>query len=151
MGLLHSSLQTVAGAIQQTLGADVEVKDHPGRFTERELGQIVKKRKAVRVAIEAIDTIQVQGNGQKRTQVQFNAFVMCADQPGQDRHEAALAIVETLAATLPFANWGDAETFRAVAPATIDIQNLYSGEVEGKGIAWWAVSWTQGISGTQGE
>lgn len=144
MGVFNDALDTVTAEIQTALGADIEVKDHPGRFTDKELGQILTKRKAVRVAIEDIPGIKVEGDGIRGADIRFIAFVLCADQRGEDRHRAATEIVEELAALVPFNRWGRESMFRAVTPDSVQIENLYSGEISnGKGLAWWAVSWNQ--------
>jgi len=146
MGNIAQALTTIVDQLQVAIGTDVEVKEHPGRFTEDELGKILIKRKAVRIAIEGFPKIDVQGNGLRLAQVRFNAFVICADLKGEDRHKVALEITEQLAGLITYATWDDPVKFASVSPATVAIENLYSGDLSnGKGIAWWAISWTQAI------
>lgn len=143
---LHQALTTITSSIQQKLGNDIEVKDHPGRFTQSELNQIVLKRRAVRVALEQLETVRVEGDGIREANARFVAFVICGDARGEDRHAAALDIVEKLTGMVTYSQWDAPDVFRAVPPATISVSNLYSGEIDGgKGIAWWAISWVQGI------
>jgi len=145
MGLFNDALDTITAALKDQLEG-IEVKDHPGRFTEQELGQLLIKRQAVRVAIEDVVEFSVDGSGRKRSDVRFIAFIFCADTHGEDRHRAATTIAEHIAHIVVYARWGKEKMFKAVEPATIAIENLYSGEVDkGKGLAWWAVSWTQTI------
>jgi len=144
MGTLNQALTEVTAGIAAGLDDDIEVRHHPGRFTEDELGRILTKHKAVRVAIEAIESMRVEGTGLREANVRFAALVICSDRRGEDRHETALQIVEDLLALLPMNRWGS-DQFRALLPASIEIQNLYNGDINGKGIAFWAVTWTQGI------
>jgi hypothetical protein len=145
MGALQRALSDVTAAMAQALEERVEVKGHPGRFTEDELGRIVLKHKAVRVAIEAVESVTVEGGGLRQANVRFAALVICGDRRGEDRHEAALEIIEDIVALVPYASWGDQQRYKAVAPNSVEITNLYNGDINGKGIAFWAVTWTQGI------
>jgi len=146
MGLFNDALDTVTQALDTALGNDIEVRDHPGRFTDDEFGKILLKPRSVRVAIEQIPDVEVEGDGVRKATVRFVAFILCADTRGEDRHKAALEIVEQITGIVVYNRWGKPEQFRSVAPDTITAENLYSGEIDnGKGLAWWAVSWTQAI------
>lgn len=146
MGLLNDALDIITAEIQKKLPGDVEVKSHPGRFTDSELGQILRKRKAVRVAFEELPELTVDGDGVRGATALFMAFVLCSDTQGEDRHRAALDLVEVLAGIVTYNRWGRPEMFRAVEPGSITAENLYSGEISnGKGLAWWALYWKQTI------
>lgn len=144
MGTLQAALQSVAATLAEQLPSDVSVQEHPGRFTEDELNRVLVQRKAVRVAIEGVESMEVEGGGLRKAQVRFAALVICSDQRGEDRHAAALELTEAIAGALPYQRWGNAKN-EAVLPSTIDVQNLYSGDINGKGIAFWALTWTQSI------
>jgi hypothetical protein len=150
MGTLTTALQDVTAALATAAGADVEVSDHPGRFTEDELGRIVTQPKAVRVAIEGVESMGVEGGGLREALVTFSALVICSDVAGADRHQSALEITEKLATMIPYNSWGQPRTYKAVAPNSVEVQNLYSGDINGRGIAFWAITWTQTIR-QQGE
>lgn len=146
MSVLLSALSTVESEICKALPQGIEVKQHPGRFTEGELSKVLTKRKAVRVAVEGVDRVEVAGDGLREATVRFSAFVICSDYRGDDRHEAAIEIVEQLVTLVTYSRWGNERLFAAVRPADIDVENLYSGDLSnGKGIAMWGVSWVQNI------
>jgi len=148
MASIDSALTTVTQGIQAAL-PDIDVAEHPGRFTEDELGRTLTKKQAVRVAIERINSFEAQGNGVVNAEIQFAAFVICSDKKGEDRHQTALVLIEQLAGLVTFARWNKPDTFRAANPADIAIDNLYSGPLSnGKGIAMWVVTWNQQIRST---
>ena len=149
MGAITDALTTITAGIAQALAAEVDVQEHPGRFTEEELTQILLKQRSVRVAVEQIPALEVESSGVRKAEIQFSAVVICADRKGVDRHQEALNIVETLASLIPYATWGDRQRFRAVEPKNITADNLYSGDIRGKGIAMWALSWKQTIRNPQ--
>jgi hypothetical protein len=143
--VLRDALEAVTAGLAEALGPAVQVADHAGRFTARELGQVVLARQAVRVAIEGIPSAEVDGTGLRKANVRFIAFVICADTPTEYRHHAALRLVEVIAGALPYQTWGRPERFRPVAPGEIAMDNLLTDEHDGKGVAWWGVSWTQAV------
>ena|GEM_PF-2612744 len=150
MGLFNDALDAITEQLRGTFGDEVDVKDHPGRFTDDELGKIIlRKRKNIRVAVEDIPALTVEGTGVRAAQARFIAFVLCSDGRGEDRHRAALDLVEELAKTVIYNRWDRPEMFKATTPDSITAENLYSGEISsGKGLAWWSVSWTQDIKRT---
>jgi len=148
MASIDTALATVTQGIASYL-PDIDVSEHPGRFTEDELGRTLTKQQAVRVAIERINNFNAQGNGIVEAEIQFAAFVICADKRGEDRHKTALVLIEKLAGLVTYARWDRPETFRAAIPDEIAIDNLYSGPLSnGKGIAMWVVTWNQKIRAT---
>lgn len=146
MGVINSALDIITEQLCEKFGSDIEVKDHPGRFTDDELGRILRKPKAIRVAVEQLPELKVEADGIRGATARFIVFVLCSDTKGEDRHRAALDIVEELAAFVVYNRWGRPDMFQAVSPSTIAAENLYSGEIStGKGLAWWALTWTQVI------
>lgn len=150
MGTLTTALTDITAALAAIVSDDVEVTDHPGRFTEDELGRTVTQSKAVRVAIEGVERMSVEGGGLREAEVRFSALVICSDRDGADRHQSALEITEQLVAKIPYASWDKPKTYKAVPPNTVEVQNLYNGDINGRGIAFWAITWTQNIR-QQGE
>ena len=153
MVTLHDALSAVTAGIEAALaaasgGPPPDVDQHPGRFTEAELGALVLKKRAVRVAIEAVPQVQVTGPGALQAQLLLSAFVICGDTLTAPRHQAALALTDTLLAALPYQRWG-VSYLTAVLPASLRADNLYSGEINGRGVALWALSWQQGFTNTQ--
>jgi len=147
MGFINTALTAIEDQLKTLVPSEVQVKQHPGRFTEDELSKTLIKRKAVRLAIEGFEKQSVQGNGIRMVQARFIAHVICSDIKGEDRHTAALDIVEQLVGVVAYAQWGDEAIFNSpVSPASIEVTNLYSGDLSnGKGIAWWSISWVQAI------
>lgn len=151
MGQIASALTAVTEALAAAM-PEVDVAEHPGRFTEDELGKYAMKQQAVRVAVEQVPAFESRGDGLRQASVRFVAFVICTDIRGQDRHQAALDIAEDIGTSVVFSQWNQPERFRAVAPDEVEITNLYSGPLSnGRGIAWWAVTWTQQIKATNKE
>ena len=117
MAALHDALAAVTAGIEAAIGDPrVDVASHPGRFTEAELERLILKQRAVRVGIEQVAELQTQGPGQVRAQILFAAFVVCGDSLAAPRHQAALALTDTLLAALPYQRWG-VSYLTAVLPA----------------------------------
>ena len=149
MATLHDALSAVTAGIEAALaaasgGPPPDVDQHPGRFTEAELGALVLKKRAVRVAIEAVPQVQVTGPGAIQAQLLLSAFVICGDTLTAPRHQAALALVHQLLQAIPHQRWGTSY-LRPALPASLQVDNLYGGEIGSRGVALWAISWQQGF------
>jgi hypothetical protein len=123
----------------------IRVEDHPGRFTETELGRILTKKRSVRVAVEQVPTLQILGSGHFKAELLFTVFIICSDTRDQGRHRSALALAEKILKAVPHNRW-QTQFLKPVLPASINADNLYSSEIDKKGIALWALSWQQGFS-----
>ena len=143
MATLHDALIEITAGIRQALDPSIDVDQHPGRFTEAELGTLVLKKRAVRVAIEAVPQVSVNGPGAIQAQLLMSAFVICGDSAVAPRHQAALTIVHQLLGHIPHQRWGT-QYLRPALPASLTVDNLYNGEIDRKGIALWGVAWQQG-------
>ena len=143
MATLHDALIEITTGIKQALDPSIDVDQHPGRFTEAELGTLVLKKRAVRVAIEAVPQVSVNGPGAIQAQLLMSAFVICGDSAVAPRHQAALTIVHQLLGHIPHQRWGT-QYLRPALPASLTVDNLYNGEIDRKGIALWGVAWQQG-------
>lgn len=144
MAALPDALAAVTAGIAGLLDPLIDVASHPGRFTEGELERLILKTRAVRVGLEQITDLQTQGTGQIRAQLVLSAYVVCGDSPAAPRHLAALGLVDTLLAGIPYQRWATPWLTPAL-PGSLRADNLYSGEINAKGIALWALSWQQGI------
>jgi hypothetical protein len=143
MATLRDALTSITTGITQVLDPDIDVAEHPGRFTEPELGQIVTKKRAVRVAIEALPQVNISGPGKIQAQLLMSAFVICGDSHIGPRHQVALDIVHQLLRAVPHQRWG--QTYlRPALPASLSVDNLYNGEIDRRGISLWAIAWQQG-------
>lgn len=119
-----------------------ECAAHPGRVNLDEVNRWGATTPAVRVAVLGLDRGDAQDDGRTLYPIRMCAYIVTADTRGLGRDDAALAIVETLAARLPGAAWGAAA---ADLPTDIKADNLYAGDVGRTGIALWAVTWTQRV------
>lgn len=117
---------------------------HGGRFTAAELARVSAATPAVRVACVQVASIRLSGSGERRVRTRWVATVTTTsqDRRGVMRDELALEIVERLSLLLVRQSWG-IEQIRPVDPDTIVANNLFGAELEGRGIAMWAVSWEQ--------
>ena len=143
MATLRNALTTITAGLAAALDSSIDVAEHPGRFTEAELGQIVLKKRAVRVAIEAVPEVTVTGPGGIQAQLLMSAFVICGDSHAGPRHQVAIDLIEQIALAVPHQRWG-VSYLRPALPASLTIDNLYNGEIDAKGIALWAIAWQQG-------
>ena len=122
-----------------------DVDSHPGRFTEAELERMLLSNKAVRIAIETAPGLTINGQGIHQARLLMAAYIICGDSGGVDRHKSALEIVEHIIGLLPY-NRFDTTYLRSIDPKTITAENLYSGEIDNRGIAMWGVSWEQTVT-----
>ena len=122
-----------------------DVSSHPGRFTEQELSRLLTAKKAVRIAIENTQSVSVTGQGIQEARLLVAAYIICSDSKNNSRHLSALDLTEAVIRELPFNRFGT-NTLRPVEPKTISAENLYSGEIDRKGIALWGISWEQTLS-----
>lgn len=145
---INPYLETVTAAIKSHLG-DVcrDVESHPGRFTEAELKRISISPRAVRIAVEDILETQVSPMKKVSYRLLMAAFVICSDRDGPDRSESAIELVEKVISALPRNRW-NSDDYKPVLESSISAQNLYNGEIERRGIAMWAITWNQTITGT---
>ena len=140
---LHDALLAVTAGIEAALAdSTIDVDDHPGRFSDEELKRVVRKRRAVRVAIEKLPQMSVTGPGKVRVSLLFSAVVVCADTPGASRHHSALTITQAIVEALPHQRW-NTDYLGPVLPQSIRADNLYSGAIDNQGVAMWGVSWQQ--------
>lgn len=145
--MINECLDVVTDAVTTELSSLCsDVEKHPGRFTETELVLVARKKRAVRVAVEDILEVNVSGLNKRSYKLLMVAFVVCSDKAGSDRTESAIQITEKLISVLPRNRW-NSEHYKPVLESSINAQNLYNGEINSKGVAMWAVSWHQTISG----
>ena len=146
--------------------AAVDCKAHGGRFDLGELGRFRLAAPAIRAACLGIASAREDGEGAAILDFRLVAFVIARDAGGEKRGEQGRRLADRLAFELSRAQedadgndlWVRA-TFSAVelekgrpggargrdigSPREIRAANLYSGKLDGKGIALWAVTWLQ--------
>lgn len=113
---------------------------HGGRFTPGDIKRYAMKSPAVLVACLGIVSFTDDGGGSLDALAQWGAFVVTTDRAKLPRDVGALAIVEALAPVIATNNWsGEASDL----PEGIKGDNLYSGSIDGAGVALWAITWRQ--------
>ena len=141
--MFNEALETISDYLEANLADHTkDVASHPGRFSEDELSRLLTGKKAVRVAIENTQSVSVDGQGIHEAKLLMAAYVICSDTHDAPRHKSALAITEAIVELLPFNRFG-LNNLKPVTPASISAENLYSGEIDRKGIALWGISWEQ--------
>ena len=146
--MFNDALDAVTSHLKNLLVDEAkDVESHPGRFTQDELKRLLTKKRAVRVAIEQSPSLTVTGQGFRDVTLIMAAYVICSDAKESDRHKSALSLVETILQELPFCRFGT-DNLMPVNAGTVTAENLYSGEIDRKGIAMWGVSWELTVKNT---
>ena len=120
----------------------LHVSAYQGRFNVDELKRVNLKLPALQVAILGSQKIEVIETEERDIHLQLAAFIITHDQKRLKREEAVLAIVERLALLIPYQRWNDAH---ALPATTVQIENLFSSQMDKQGVALWAVSWAQSL------
>ena len=158
---------------QWLLSDNADCEPHGGRFAPEELGRFDVRLPSVRAAILAIasarddgdaalldfrlaavviadrDSLEEAGGAQARRLADRVAFELAREQRGDDGRflwpRAAFS-----AAELDLA--GESHRWEDIGdPREIRAANLYSGEIDGDGIAIWAVTWLQEFRARPGD
>ena len=118
-----------------------EITRHVGRFDKpNEIKNwLSKKDGGIRIAALRVRNIEQIG-GELSGDVEFVAYVFCADVYGHSRDQRAEVIAGRLAKSL-LANKGIPTANKKANSLNMD--NLYSGDVDGLGLAIWSVTWSQ--------
>jgi len=114
---------------------------HVGRFDKPSeiKNWLSNKDGGIRIAALRVRNMEQLG-GQLTGDVEFVAYVFCADVFGHSRDQRAEVIAGRLAKAL-IANKGVPTANRKATNLNMD--NLYSGDVDGIGLAIWSVTWSQ--------
>lgn len=118
-----------------------EITRHVGRFDKPDeiKNWMSRKDGGIRIAALRVRNID-QSAGQMTGDVDFVAYVFCTEQFGYSRDQRAEVIAGRLAKLL-LANKGVPTANKKAESLYMD--NMYSGDVDGLGLAVWSVSWTQ--------
>lgn len=118
-----------------------EITRHVGRFDKPDEIKSWMSRKdgGIRIAALRVRNIEQIG-GAMQGDVDFVAYVFCTEQFGYSRDQRAEVIAGRLAKLL-LANRGVPTAKQKAENLYMD--NMYSGDVDGLGLAIWSVSWTQ--------
>lgn len=123
-----------------------ECKPHDGRFDLDELKSFITRAPGVRVACLGFKAGKETAYGfEWRHEAMMAAYVVTKDQKGLARGDAAMAIVETIAAIAGGSRWGQSADHVGEA-MQVEAQNLYSRELGKTAVALWVVGWMQPVS-----
>lgn len=135
----------IVAGIRETLPEAIRdnCRTHGGRFDKGEIKRIAMKSPAILVACLGLVDAAPDGAEGVNATFAWGAFVVTTDKPQLPRDAGALALVSILAGVVPDNRWGCDD---AGYPDKIRGDNLYSGAVDGAGIALWAVTWNQRLT-----
>ncbi len=132
--------QSIKDTIESEVEGFAEVYLHGGRFDEAELKRWAVKAPSAVVGMLGIPSMDYD-TGQLAAKVEWGVFIITKDTVDMKRDAAALVLVEALLGVVrPEQRWNDDA---AHMPEQIKAQNLYHGTLDSKGVAIWAVTWTQ--------
>lgn len=118
------------------------VEGHGGRFDAKELMRVSAKAPAVFVAAMLLSEI-TRRHSETTATISWAVFVVAKDQPNNvTRDVVALTIAEAIGKIVPDNRWGlDGQC--EGTPTSIRAQNMFSAEIDAKGVAMWGLSWQQ--------
>ena len=140
-GDIKLTRDAIVASIKAAVPGLYTCESHGGRFDAAELGRYSKLAPAVLVAAVSVPTLS-DGKDQI-AEVRWAAFIVTRDTPSATRDVAALDYAEAVMRTVKLNRWG---LDNAQKPERLAADNLFSGQLDRKGIALWAVSWQQGVS-----
>lgn len=129
-------------AIKTALPHLRECEAHPGRFNLDELKRFLTKAPSVRVACLGIGRFEREASGMIDCDVQFAAFVLT---DGSVRLPGGAAAVNIITALVPLIDRNDWGLENVGAAVVTRAENLYGGDLDNKGVALWALTWTQTV------
>lgn len=133
-----NTIRTALGATAKHVGA------HSGRFDAGELARVSVNAPAVFISALAQSGIN-NSNGSSSATVSWAAFVVTTNVPQVPRDVSALLVVDILKRVIPDNRWGLEEEAESL-PKNIQAQNLFSADIDARGVAMWALSWQQDIA-----
>ena len=137
------TLPEIRTAIVSTIsaaGIGDAVQPHPGRMTAQDLKSLViKGRACVRVGCVGVPMITHTSSGVDMITA-WAAYILTLDQAATQRDETAMLLSAAVASLVCGNVWGrsDLDT-----PDSVRADNLYSGQLNQRAVALWAVSWRQ--------
>ena len=130
-------LDAAADSIREQIPALGEVLVWRGRVGDHVIDKIAMRDPAVVIACDRADVAPLGAP----LALNLTIVALCVARGGADRGKIALGLVEGLARWLDAWAWGD--QFRARPPERITARNLWTGGTDQKGIAIWALAWSQ--------
>jgi hypothetical protein len=142
MSRIVQTRSAIAEKIEEIMPDDVSVFTHGGQFDLDQVKRYSAKAPAIIVACLRMGSIEIQG-GERVADLRWVAMILERNRDNDRRGVLALAKLELLTHLIAENRWGLDFT---TAPATgFNAANLFSGAVDAKGLAMWAVVWDQKI------
>ncbi len=141
--MLNDLIEAICKQVKTWLPELKTCESHGGRIDKDEIKRMSGRAPAVYVAVMATGKPEEVGTGEQDVPVTFVAYVVTSDKPKLPRAVAALNMTEFLIERIYGRKWGfEDNVFSAGTAAS---KNLYSGKIATKGIALWAVTWSQTV------
>lgn len=139
---LNDMINAICTELKSCFPSLTACEPHGGPIDAQELDRIAASAPAIYVAALATEKGREVGSGEVDTPVSLTAYVVTADSPSLSRADAALNLMEGLLARIAGATWG-CDGVQGVDSATAE--NLFTADLDLKGLAMWAVSWKQTV------
>lgn len=121
----------------------LNIRSHGGRFTPEEIRRYAVNTPALLVACLGLASITDNDDGTVTAVPVWGVFVVATDKPQLPRDAGALVLVSAATPVIAGNRWGlDSADY----PDQLRGDNLYSGTIDGAGVALWAISWRQSIT-----
>lgn len=134
--------QAIVDTLATTLGPNVSVQTHRGRFDNvQEIQRFAVKAPTVLVSVLRVQRAQDIG-GEAMIPVSWGIYIITKDLPKLPRDQGAVGLVETILMLAPDNDWGG-QSVGAVD--NLDARNMYSQQVDGLGIALWGIGFEQPV------
>jgi len=114
---------------------------HRGAWTKKSVTDYSRRAPALIVIAHGTTEAQKMGTANVRTDLSMSVVAMAKVRDG-DADDPCLLLVRALLGLVPGNNW---DMPCASGAVNVRSQNLYSGELDGKGVNLWSVSWEQPI------
>lgn len=142
MSLIEQRTAIVA-AVKAVCPELVDCQSHGGRFTLDDFKRIAQRTPTVRVGCLGIRDMVNDGAGGIDATATWGIFVITTDKPQLPRDGGALILVNAIATIIPDNLWNNTATGY---PEGTRGDNLFSSQLEGIGVALWAITWQQKLT-----
>lgn len=144
----------IATRIKAALPVLRACEPHGGEFTVAELDRLGGATPSVAVVCLGLAGVEDQG-GQAIRRYRWGAFVVTRDVPARaepptpavKKDALALALADQIVELVAYETWSDASV-AACDEDTIKSRNLYSTELDSRGVTMWVVTWEQAAQPT---
>lgn len=121
-----------------------QVEPHGGTFNEAEVTRISSRAPAIFVSVTGCEGQQRMGpDASVDAELVAVVITTSRDSDGRDRHDQALHIVSHMTRLLTKSGVNRWDNKASSHPVNVSCRNLFSGRVDAKGVALWAVEWKQ--------